>query len=198
MCQEAFVYAGQLKFRLVSYIKTWPESCSNSNDHSLQPWQTEKHLRLHNMPNLESWYLSYCILPVHWTTLFILLWPFTSARHFCLQNCLTQDVFHTFLCRGVGVCVWNPWRSAVSEIPKPVRLAPTTIPRSKSLQSRYPLSVSDFMHGHVIGSPYRISSFIWLLWPKVFESAKKINKFARHLQIFLWVLFIHLFLQKTT
>lgn len=105
MCQEAFVYAGQLKFRLVSYIKTWPESCSNSNDHSLQPWQTEKHLRLHNMPNLESWYLSYCILPVHWTTLFILLWPFTSARHFCLQNCLTQDVFHTFLCRGVGVCV---------------------------------------------------------------------------------------------
>ena len=76
------------------------------------------------------------------------LWPvcpFSSdlshwARRFCPQNCCSLDVFcfsHHSLQTLETVVRENPRRSAVSEILKPPCLAPTIIPRSKSLRSHF-------------------------------------------------------------
>ncbi len=54
----------------------------------------------------------------------------TSPSFFC------RSLFRTILCKPLEMVVReNPSRSAVFEILRPDRLAPTTIPRSKSLKS---------------------------------------------------------------
>lgn len=70
------------------------------------------------------------------TGLAILLWPLASTRQFHPENCSSLDIFSTS-----DRSLWctlemhkNPTRSAVSEIPRPGHLAPTTMPCSESLE----------------------------------------------------------------
>ena len=86
-------------------------------------------------------YLHYCHLPVSFDQSGPS--PLTSLvnkLYFCPQNCCSLDVFcfshHSLQTLETVVCE-NPRRSAVSEIFKPPRLAPTVIPQSKSLRSHF-------------------------------------------------------------
>ena len=85
------------------------------------------------------WLLCYCHLPCQlWPDWPFSYWPLSLTRCFCLQNCCSLDVFcfsHYSLQTLENVVHENPRRSAVSEILKPPRLAPTIIPQSKSLWS---------------------------------------------------------------
>ncbi len=66
--------------------------------------------------------------------------PLTSTRHFRPHNCRSLDIFsfseHSLETQELVVCE-NPSRSAIFEILRSARLAPTTIPRSKSLKSPF-------------------------------------------------------------
>ncbi len=83
-------------------------------------------------------YLSYCCLfIISNQSAHSLL---TSTRHFCPHNCRSMDIFcfsdHSLQTLEMVVHE-NPSRSAVFEILRPARLAPTTIPHSKSLKSPF-------------------------------------------------------------
>ncbi len=80
-----------------------------------------------------SGYLSYCCLSIisnqsaHS--------PLTSTRHFSPHNCHSLDIL-SFSDQTLEMDVLeNLSRAAVFEILRPAHLAPTTIPRSKSLKS---------------------------------------------------------------
>ncbi len=66
--------------------------------------------------------------------------PQTSTRHYRPHYCRSLDIFsfsdHS-LSQPEMVVRENPSRSAVFEILRPARLAPTTIPHSKSLKSPF-------------------------------------------------------------
>ena len=68
----------------------------------------------------------------------ILLWPLTSTRHFRPHNWRSLDIF-CFSDHSLQKMVVreNPRRSAVSDILRPARLAPTTMPRSMPLKSLF-------------------------------------------------------------
>ena len=73
------------------------------------------------------------------TSLALLLWPLSLTIRFCTQNCCSLDVlcFSLHFSANSRLLRENPRRSAVSEILKPPCLAPTIIPRSKSLRSHF-------------------------------------------------------------
>ncbi len=85
-----------------------------------------------------SGYLSYCCLSIISNQ--CAHSPLTSTRPFHPHNCRSLKIFY-FSDHSPWtlemVVRENPSRSAVFEILRPARLAPTTIPRSKSLKSPF-------------------------------------------------------------
>jgi len=80
---------------------------------------------------------SYCCLIAVRTNLSILLWPL--RRQFSTTELLLTGYMLFFWTFFVNPGEWeNPSRSAVSEMLRPARLAPTAIPHSKSLKSPSP------------------------------------------------------------
>ena len=71
------------------------------------------------------------------TSLAVLLRPLSLTTQVFACRTAAHCFFRTILCSLESAVHENPRRSAISEILKPACLAPTIIPRSKSLRSHF-------------------------------------------------------------